>query len=594
MHRKNRLMTAALVVFLSMASRAEEIRGVLAVLPIDASDAKKIEPVDRRVLEEGIRTIAGDVLAPLGFRVMTGDNMLTMLAENGIDPEKACNTACALETARELNTTHFVSGSLSTSEGEHVAYIKLYESKSNKQLASVKLEGKTIKALRMQFETKASEFFSGVASTPVVAVSPSSAPPAPSGGSGPVIRRSSVTAATADLTIDAKPRGGTRLEVTSPDGQKLVSGAPYKNAAARPGRWTVVASANGYVTTTKQMDLSADEIELHVVELDKPGSLEIRGRPAGAAVTVSGPNGFRDEGGLPWAAEGLTAGSYRVTVSREGYDPFAQDVVVAVGRASVVEAELPKKGGAGAVIKEPKTGYEFVPLPAGMFMMGCLAKDSQCDDDEKLARRVWVRTFALGKYPVTVEQYAKCANAGACSREPQKQDWGHETGTWKNGKMNHPVNSLTWDEARRFCEWIGGRLPMAEEWEYAAKSGEERIYPWGDEPPTGRRANYCDVNCVKAAEASETAWWIIDQREDDGHAATSPVGSYPAGATMWGLLDMAGNVWEWTASKYDVGSYELRGGGWNNRARWLRATSRDRYAPTKRDTTYGVRCALSR
>lgn len=224
--------------------------------------------------------------------------------------------------------------------------------------------------------------------------------------------------------------------------------------------------------------------------------------------------------------------------------------------------------------------------------MGCLAKDTQCNDDEKPARRASVDAFALGKFLVTVAQYAKCADAGACSREPEKLDAGNQLGTWKNQKLNHPVNALTWDEARTFCERIGGRLPSAQEWEYAAKSGEDNVYPWGDAPVTGQRANYCDANCDQVG--FDTSSFTIDRTQNDGYAGTSPVGTYPAGATKWGLFDMAGNVWEWTESKYDANTREARGGGWNGPARVLRPSFRFRNVPSLRFTDFGVRCALSR
>lgn len=120
---------------------------------------------------------------------------------------------------------------------------------------------------------------------------------------------------------------------------------------------------------------------------------------------------------------------------------------------------------------------------------------------------------------------------------------------WKNGLLSHPINCVTWEEAAAFCTWVGGRLPTPTEWEYAATSGDpEKQYPWGESPPDGSHANYCNVNCPKALgkdgknlETWEKRGWI-DRTQNDGWAATSPVGTYPAGATPWGLLDMAGNL----------------------------------------------------
>jgi len=134
-----------------------------------------------------------------------------------------------------------------------------------------------------------------------------------------------------------------------------------------------------------------------------------------------------------------------------------------------------------------------------------------------------------------------------------------------------PAVHLTHAEAAAYCQWAGGRLPTAVEWEYAAKGGRSRIYPWGDSPPTATLAN-CD-GC------------------GDRFARIAPVGSFPSGDTVHGLKDMAGNVWEWTASDYGSQDKEVRGGSWGSDPPLLRAGVRRRYEPGWRFDNRGFRCA---
>jgi formylglycine-generating enzyme required for sulfatase activity len=190
---------------------------------------------------------------------------------------------------------------------------------------------------------------------------------------------------------------------------------------------------------------------------------------------------------------------------------------------------------------------------------------------------------------VTVVAYEACAKAGACSAVAQKIDGPTKQCNWPNARRNHPMNCVAFSEAADFCQWIGGRLPASREWEYAAKSGGSTIYPWGEGPLTGRRANFCDRNCPAALSAltrekyEDNAW--ITRAVDDGYAGTAPVGSYPDGATPWGLLDMAGNVSEWTATK------ENRGGSWTNVPQALRTSTRFELDPSAWSDTLGFRCA---
>ena len=130
------------------------------------------------------------------------------------------------------------------------------------------------------------------------------------------------------------------------------------------------------------------------------------------------------------------------------------------------------------------------------------------------------------------------------------------------------MNCIDWASAQAFCAWIGGRLPTPEEMEYAAKGGASRIYPWGDDPPGAALAQF-------------------GSRE-----GTAEVRAHPAGATPQGLLDMAGNAWQWTDSEAVGSNREARGGGWSSPPGDLRASHRRLYRAQDRYSNIGFRCAL--
>ncbi len=236
--------------------------------------------------------------------------------------------------------------------------------------------------------------------------------------------------------------------------------------------------------------------------------------------------------------------------------------------------------------REPKTGLEFVRVPVGLAHLGCATGDAQCLPNEKPARTAQMAGFFIGRTEVPVHAYAACFRARACSGAPLRRDFpANNSCNWKNHRPQHPMNCVTWPEAEAFCRFVGGRLPTAAEWEYAAKSGEDVIYPWGNQAPSGRLANFCDVSCKRALGEKADA----DVSQNDGYAATAPVGSYPAGASKWGLFDMAGNVTEWTATPWG-NEKEIRGGNWARPVVNLRASHRFHALADRHDAAVGFRC----
>jgi formylglycine-generating enzyme required for sulfatase activity len=252
-----------------------------------------------------------------------------------------------------------------------------------------------------------------------------------------------------------------------------------------------------------------------------------------------------------------------------------------------------------AAARQRQTG-EMVAVPAGEFFLGCNEQvDSECDDDEKPGRRVSVAAFQIDKTEVTVAQYGRCVDAGACSsdgltlpywgdKEQPEFAWACNWG--KGGREQHPMNCVEWRQAQAYCTWAGKRLPTEAEWEKAARGTDGRKYPWGNQGygAAGQVANIAD----ETAKRSQPDWSSA-AGYDDNFYGTAPVGSFPAGASPYGALDMVGNVWEWTADWYDAEhKYRSnRGGSWGDLPRWARASGRDGLAPGLRDVGVGFRCA---
>ncbi len=272
---------------------------------------------------------------------------------------------------------------------------------------------------------------------------------------------------------------------------------------------------------------------------------------------------------------------------------------VAQGKSgTVVKTDV--KTPAGQILPhkvEPKSGLEFIRIPAGMIpSLGDVGAPPTSSGKDAI-NSLW-----FGKTDVTVAAYKACAFAGACSPAAETRDEGPQRCNWKNQRMDHPMNCVSWAESGQFCKWIGGRLPSTAEWEYAATSGRPgQKYPWGDSPVDGKHADYCDVNCAKALGTvpsdgknldrwNKVGW--IDRSQDDGWATTAPVGTYPQGATAWGLLDMAGNVWQWTSTESGDGKREVRGGSWDNAPASLVTSRRLPWPEGATDSGMGFRCVL--
>lgn len=243
-------------------------------------------------------------------------------------------------------------------------------------------------------------------------------------------------------------------------------------------------------------------------------------------------------------------------------------------------------------------GMEFIT--GGTFEMG--ATDGR--DDEKPIHKETVESFCMDKYEVTVARYAECVTAKACQRaspvtsrsadDPSNDKFCN---VGKPDRDNHPVNCVDWRMADAFCRYQKRRLPTEVEWEYAARGAVARRYPWGDDEPTAQRLNGCGGECSDPGKIGKPAMYTTD----DGWPGTAPVGERPDGATPEHVFDLAGNVWEWTATKYckygtpSCSSDEMvnRGGGWGSfEAKFVRSALRSRNQAGMLSAHIGFRCAM--
>ena len=253
-----------------------------------------------------------------------------------------------------------------------------------------------------------------------------------------------------------------------------------------------------------------------------------------------------------------------------------------------------------------------VYIPAGAFKMGSseeimLTECQRYRDDcvygfyQAVApvHTVELAGFWIDQTEVTNAMYALCVQDGAC-RQPDEFILLDQPDYYNSPEFaNYPIMEVTWEDARTYCAWAGRRLPTEAEWEKAARGPDERLYPWGNDQVTGNRDNFCDRNCPRSYQ---------DTGLDDGYALTAPVGSYPDGASPYGVLDMAGNLREWTSSLYwpypyqsndgredlSVAGYRVvRGGHWDGTADFGLSAYRFEDHPDYQSSCVGFRCASS-
>jgi serine/threonine-protein kinase len=224
---------------------------------------------------------------------------------------------------------------------------------------------------------------------------------------------------------------------------------------------------------------------------------------------------------------------------------------------------------------------EMLSIPDGSFLMGARFGKPH----EKPERSVTLKGFWIDRTEITNAAYSVCVEAGSCQLSEVYPEHYNLNRIIPLGNGKLPVVDITWNQARTYCEWAGRRLPTEAEWEKAARGTDGRRYPWGERWATCSLANF--KGCA-------------DQ--------PVPAGNYPEGASPYGALEMAGNVWEWTADDYsgdtfaqstegnpakpDTANYKvIRGGSFEDSRFRVTTTTRTWLKADSRGYDLGFRCA---
>ena len=343
------------------------------------------------------------------------------------------------------------------------------------------------------------------------------------------------------------------------------------------------------VAADKALEQIEDVKELVKQAENKARFEELEGELALSSVPRSEPNSPNT---IPWRSFGLVLGGLLIV----GFIIWAasrglQNLPIATPEATFTsrpqqtnipaQTQIPSTPAfsIGSTMISEKDGMTLVHVPAGEFTMG----SDNGASNEKPVHQVTLDAFWIDKTEVTVRMYSLCVQAGVCNEPISKESYTHSSYYGNAEFDNYPVIYVDWNMAKTYCEWVERRLPTEAEWEKAARGTDARTYPWGNDAPNNNLLNYLSA--------------VGD---------TTEVGKYSDGTSPYGVLDMAGNVWEWVADWYDVypggdpnadsyfgqKSRVLRGGSWDSSGTDARSAIRYGYFPAFAYNYIGFRCAM--
>ena len=416
----------------------------------------------------------------------------------------------------------------------------------------------------------------------------------------------------AEIFLDGKPMGKTNQVLPG-----IIAGSHQ-----------LLLKREGYLPREKTIEVEADS-DVTVAEklVPPPGRITVQSSPPGADVFING----RDTGKqTTLSGFEVDPGEVTVMVTRAGFESAAASRKINSGdreqfsfELKTTEVDLPPglidrgKGyyrfGDKNYPREVRTlpekaGIDMVLIPPGEFIMGSPLSAAAVEPDESPQHReVITRPFYLGKYEVTVAQFREfirqtgyrtvTEEEGSAlvytDRLEKKSDI-----SWKSPGFpqddHHPVVLLTWDEAKKFCTWLGEgyRLPTEIEWEYACRAGTTTRYYWGDDVDCREICGFANSGDRMIKEKFPNWRWALSDC-NDGYLETAPAGSFPP--NDFRLYDMAGNVWEWCQDCSDPGSeiekIGMRGGSWHYGGNSTRSANRHWQKKSYRNWDVGFRVA---
>jgi len=292
----------------------------------------------------------------------------------------------------------------------------------------------------------------------------------------------------------------------------------------------------------------------------RTGFLKVSTEPEGASLEVDS-----GEKGVSPAILEVPAGPRKIKISKDGYRSESKEVVVAAEGVVRLQIKLSSSSASTSVSivseRRGKDEAEMLRIPGGEFLQGLA---------EGASTKIFLKAFWIDKYEVTNAQYAQYMQE---TNRPKPAYWDDPA----YNRPDLPVVGVRWEDASAYARWAGKRLPSETEWVKAAGGEDGRSYPWG--------SNWEAERCNSAGS-------------QDAFEGPAPVGKFPLGASPYGVMDMAGNVWEWVAyepssvTSPDPGTRIGKGGSWANSREQATISSKAKGNVTLADCIIGFRCAM--